>query len=207
MKIISCIGQKGGGSKSTTARTLAAGFTKGGWSTHLADLDGKQQTCFKWCDRREKAGLQRIECVLYKRIEQALKVKDLYDLIIIDGKPAAEATTLDVAMESALVIVSTGPTLDDLEPSLELGRELVQKGIDREKIIFLIAKSPSKSEATKARATIESWKFKAFDSVIRFQTAYGQALDVGKSLCETTSKSLNEEAEAFVDEVYNIIDN
>jgi len=50
--IISCIGQKGGGAKSTIARTLAVGFTEAGWKTHLADIDEKQQTSLKWCKRR-----------------------------------------------------------------------------------------------------------------------------------------------------------
>lgn len=36
--MISCVGQKGGGSKSATARTLAVGFTDAGWKTHLADI-------------------------------------------------------------------------------------------------------------------------------------------------------------------------
>ncbi|WP_164565732.1 AAA family ATPase [Providencia rettgeri] len=49
--IISCIGQKGGGAKSTIARTLAVGFTEAGWKTHLADIDEKQQTSLKWCKR------------------------------------------------------------------------------------------------------------------------------------------------------------
>jgi chromosome partitioning protein len=43
-KVISIVGQKGGGSKSTKARTLAVGFTEAGWKTHLADIDTKQQT-------------------------------------------------------------------------------------------------------------------------------------------------------------------
>ena len=42
-KVISIVGQKGGGSKSTKARTLAVGFTEAGWKTHLADIDTKRR--------------------------------------------------------------------------------------------------------------------------------------------------------------------
>lgn len=55
-KVISIVGQKGGGSKSTKARTLAVGFSEAGWKTHLADIDTKQQTSLKWTERREKSG-------------------------------------------------------------------------------------------------------------------------------------------------------
>ncbi|EEE5037637.1 ParA family protein, partial [Salmonella enterica subsp. diarizonae] len=51
-KVISIVGQKGGGSKSTKARTLAVGFSEAGWKTHLADIDTKQQTSLKWTERR-----------------------------------------------------------------------------------------------------------------------------------------------------------
>lgn len=205
MTIISCIGQKGGGSKSTTARTLAAGFTEAGWKTHLADIDEKQQTSMKWCRRREEAGLPAIECGLYRRVDTAVKVKDQYHLLIIDGRPAAETTSMDVASESDLVIVSTGPTIDDLEPSLELGRELTMKGIPREKIVFLVAKTPSAAEGKKAQATIGAWGFKVLDATIRFQPAYGQALDGGRALFETPFKTLNDEARAMVEEIHDII--
>lgn len=203
--IISCIGQKGGGSKSTTARTLAAGFTEAGWKTHLADIDEKQQTSLKWCKRREDAGLQTIDCGLYRRVETAVKIDEQYNLVIIDGRPAAETTSLDVATESELVIVSTGTTVDDLEPSLELARELIKKGIDKEKIIFLVAKSPSDAEGIKAQETIRAWGFGVLKTVIPFKAGYGNALDAGRSLYETQFKSLNIVARGMVEEIHDII--
>lgn len=107
-KVISIVGQKGGGSKSTKARTLAVGFTEAGWKTHLADIDTKQQTSLKWTERRENNGLSQIDCALYRRVDTAVKMKDSCHLLIIDGRPAAETTSLDVADESDLVIITTG---------------------------------------------------------------------------------------------------
>lgn len=203
--IISCIGQKGGGAKSTIARTLAAGFTEAGWKTHLADIDEKQQTSLKWCKRREDAGLPVIDCGLYRRVDTAVKLKDQYHLLIIDGRPAAETTSLDVAMESDLVLVSTGTTIDDLEPSLELVRELIKKGIAQDKIVFIVAKSPSDSEGIKAQETIKAWGFCVLNSVIPFKTSYGNALDQGRSLSETPFKSLNAIAKSMTEEVHDFI--
>ncbi|EPZ8357842.1 ParA family protein [Enterobacter hormaechei] len=205
MPIISCIGQKGGGSKSTTARTIAAGFAEAGWKTHLADIDEKQQTSMKWCKRREDAGLSVIDCGVYRRVETAVRMKDQYHLLVIDGRPAADTTSLDVAEESDLVIVSTGATIDDLEPSLELGRELVKKGISKDKIVFLVAKAASPSQGEKALQTVEAWGFKVLKSVIPFKTGYGDALDAGKALFETPFKSLNDTARSVVEEIHDII--
>lgn len=203
--IISCIGQKGGGTKSTNARTIAAGFTQAGWKTHLADIDEKQQTSLKWCKRREDSGLPTIDCALYRRVETAVKIKDQYHLLIIDGRPAAETTSLDVAVESDLVLVSTGTTVDDLEPSLELARELTKKGIDKEKIVFLVGKSPSEAEGLKAQETIRAWGFHVLNTVIPFKTGYGSALDAGKALFETPFKSLNMIATKMVEKIHDII--
>lgn len=61
-------------------------------------------------------------------------MKDSCHLLIIDGRPAAETTSLDVADESDLVIIATGTTIDDLEPSLELARELIKKALIRRKL-------------------------------------------------------------------------
>lgn len=203
--IISCIGQKGGGAKSTTARTLAAGFSDAGWKIHLADIDEKQQTSLKWCKRREDAGLPVIECALYRRVDTAVKIKDQYHLVIIDGRPAAETTSLDVAAESDLVLVSTGTTVDDLEPSLELARELIKKGILQEKIVFSVAKSPSEAEGVKAQETIRAWGFRVLNTVIPFKAGYGSALDSGRALYETPFKSLNANAKCMIEEVHDII--
>ncbi|QOI58059.1 dna-binding plasmid partition protein [Rouxiella badensis] len=130
---------------------------------------------------------------------------DKFDLLIIDGRPAAETTSLDVAENSDLVLISTGTSIDDLEPSLELARELIKKGISRDKIVFSVAKSPSDSEGRKAKATIEEWNFAVLDTVIPFKSGYSSALDSGRALFETPFKTLNEVAKKMVEEIHDII--
>ncbi|WP_237578157.1 recombinase family protein, partial [Klebsiella pneumoniae] len=58
------------------------------------------------------------------------------DVILIEQ--VDRLTRLDDADESDLVIITTGTTIDDLEPSLELARELIKKGIDKSKIVFIV---------------------------------------------------------------------
>jgi chromosome partitioning protein len=148
-KVISIVGQKGGGSKVPKPEHLLLGLLKLDGRL-IWRIDTKQQTSLKWTERRENNGLSQIDCALYRR-DTAVKMKDSCHLLIIDGRPAAETTSLDVADESDLVIITTGTTIDDLEPSLELARELIKKGIEKNKIVFIVAKSPSQSQGEKAQ--------------------------------------------------------
>ncbi|WP_228712502.1 hypothetical protein [Klebsiella pneumoniae] len=104
--------------KAPKLERLLLDFQKLDGRHYLADIDTKQQTSLKWTERREKSGLSPIDCALYRRVETAVRMKDSCHLLIIDGRPAAETTSLDVADESDLVIITTGTTIDDLEPSL-----------------------------------------------------------------------------------------
>lgn len=203
--VISCTGQKGGGSKSAIARSLAVGFTKAKWKTFLADIDVRQRTSLNWTHRRDKAGLSPIECGLFNRVDAALRMRDQCEILIIDGRPAAETTALDIALDSDLILVPCQPSIDDMQPSLELARELCQKGVSREKIVFVISKAGSKKDALSAIETIKAWGFNVLESYIRFQTSYTQALDGGKALQEASPLSLRLEAKSVVEEIANII--
>lgn len=205
-KIISFLSQKGGVSKSTTARTTAVEFTRGGWSVHIAELDQKQQTVMKWIKRREDRGITPIvDSAIYRRPETALRAGPSYDLLIIDGRPAADHSYVEISKASDLIVLTTGSTLDDLEPSLELGRELIRQGIDKHNIVFAVTKASSETEGIKAQATIAEWGFRALKGVTLAQTAYGQALDKGRTLTETSYPSLNERAQSVIDEIHDII--
>jgi chromosome partitioning protein len=61
-------------------------------------------------------------------VDQALKVGDHYDLVILDGAPRASAATLKIAEVCNLVVLPTGLALDDLETSVLLAHELVKEG-------------------------------------------------------------------------------
>lgn len=203
--VISCIGQKGGGSKSALARSLAVGFSKAKWKTVLADLDVFQRTSMNWTKRREEARLSPIECGLFNRVDAALRLRDQCDMLIIDGRPAAETTSLDLALNSDLVLVPCSPSIDDIQPSLELARELVQKAVSKDKIFFVISKTGSKNDALLAMETIKAWGFNVLSSYIRFQTAYGKALDTGRALQEASPLTLRLEAKSVIEEIAEIV--
>lgn len=200
--IISFISQKGGVSRSTLARATAVELARAGQQTLLADLDSQQQTSAKWAERRDHAGIHpAVETAVYRRHSVALKAASQYACLIIDTRPFVDISSFDIAQHSSLVVIATGTALDDLEPSLLLGRELLHRGIPLRKILYVICKAPTGAEARSAMQTISAWQFRCVKSYLRFKAGYSLALDAGQSVTETRWPSLNRHAENIIREI------
>src|SRR5260370_24429619 len=116
---IGMVSQKGGVGKSTLARLVAREYAAAGWSVKIADLDVSQGTSFNWQARRLQRGLEPpIAVERFGAVEHALKVADHYDLVILDGPPHSTAGTVKIAQQSALTVLPTCLSLDDLQPSV-----------------------------------------------------------------------------------------
>jgi chromosome partitioning protein len=76
----------------------------------------------------------------FGNVEQAMKVAPHVDLLILDGPPHSTAGTLRIAQASDLVILPTGLSLDDMQPSVLLAHELVKKAITKDKIAFALCR-------------------------------------------------------------------
>ncbi|TXL12580.1 DNA-binding protein [Methylococcaceae bacterium HT3] len=192
--IISFLGQKGGTGKSSVARAVAVEFVRSGWSVHVADMDTIQKTIFNWAGRRDDAEIEP---------KAALKAADISDLLVIDGKAFADAHLLTVAKASDLIVIPVGVNADDLEPTLNLATELINKGISRASMLFVVDKVPDNGEreAMDTRQTIKNWAFNVSQGYIPFKTAYSQAMDAGRTLSETKYKGLNEKTDKIIQQI------
>lgn len=200
--IISFVSQKGGVSRSTLARATAVELARSGQQTLLADLDSQQQTSAKWAERRDHAGISpTVETAVYRRHSVALKAASQYPCLVIDTRPFVDISSFDIAQHSSLVVIATGTALDDLEPSLLLGRELLHRGIPLKKILYVICKAPTVAEAQAAIQTITAWQFRCVKSFLRFKAGYSLALDAGLSVTETRYPSLNRHARNIIREI------
>ncbi len=204
--IISFLNQKGGTGKSTLARAVAVEFVRNDWSVHVADMDTVQQTLFKWAGRREEEQVKPvIEVASYREPKAALKIAKGVDLLIVDGKAFADTHVLDFAKVSDLIVLPVGISTDDLEPTLKLATELVNKGIPRESIFFVVCKvmKNGEREAMNTRRSIENWTFKVATGWIPMQTAYSQAMDAGRALTETKYKELNNSTDKIIQQIFD----
>ena len=203
--IISLLNQKGGVGKSSLGRALAVEFARNKWAVHVADLDRSQQTFFKWAERRMEAEITPpIEVALYPDPKAALKASANADVLIVDGKAFADAHTLEVAKHSDLVIIPVGVSLDDLEPSIGLAVELVNKGVLRSAIVFVVCRVPDNGdrEAMNTRSSIENWSFEVVQGWIPYKPSYSQAMDKGLAFTETPFKSLSEKADRIIEQLF-----
>jgi chromosome partitioning protein len=203
--IISLLNQKGGVGKSSLARALAVEFKRNDWDVHVADLDRAQQTFFKWAERRTEIGAEPlIDVALYADPKSALKAAANCDVLIVDGKAYADTHAMLIAKSSDLIVIPVGVSLDDLEPSLKLAVDLVNSGINRESIVFVVCRVPDNGdkEAMSTRTSIQGWNFDVVTGWIPFKPSYSKAMDKGFSFTETPFKSLREKADRIIEQLF-----
>ncbi len=204
--IVGVVSQKGGVGKSTIARLIARDFAAQGWDVKIGDLDISQATSFNWRGRRLGHGVEPdISVEQYGRVDQALKVADQYDLIVLDGAPHASRATQQIAEASDLIIIPTGLATDDLEPTVRLAHELA-KDIPRQKIAFALCRvGSSPTEITDAREYLSETQYTVLDGELPEQVAYRRASDEGRAATETRYTSLNQKAETLTQSIVDRI--
>lgn len=201
------ISQKGGVGKSTLARLLAREYTTAGWAVKIVVLDVSHETSFNSQARRLQKAIERpIAVERFGSVDQALKHQDHYDLLIFDGAPQSTTATLKIAEACHLLVLPTGLSLDDLEPSVLLAHELVKKGIPRTKISFALCKvGESGTEIAEARQYITQAGYPILSGNIPEKIAYRRASDEGRTLTETRFASLNEKGDRLAQSIVDLL--
>ncbi|WKN46537.1 ParA family protein [Tunicatimonas pelagia] len=205
--ILGVVSQKGGVGKSTIARTIAKAYAQAEWNVLIADLDVKQGTTFEWNSRRLAASLKpELQVQQFSSVVSTLKLKDSYDLIVYDGAPHSTSNTLAIAQQSNLIILPTGGSLDDLRPQIRLAHELVKKGIDRKHIAFVLSRiDASEAEHTETTDYLSQTPYQIISSYIPEKRAFRNALNEGKTLTDTSFKSLNQKAEHCIQSIIDYV--
>jgi len=204
---IGCLSQKGGVGKSTLTRLIAVNFAKAKWRVKIADFNLKQKTSTNWAAARLKAEIKpAVAAEAFNSVKPALQQRDLYDIMVFDGRPDSDTTTLEIAKIVDLVIVPVGVSLDDLDPQLAFASELRSKGIRIAKIRFAI-NNPHDSAVSvmEAQTLIERSGFKSFGNVLPSRISYQQAQNFGLGASETNYPTLNERANALADEIHKTL--
>lgn len=199
--IVSCLSQKGGVGKSTIARLVARTYAVSGWIVMIADFNTTQLTSVKWAQQRAAGDIR--PPIRAEAFNQPSRLKRTSaDLVVVDGRPDSDQSSLDVARVSDLVIIPTGLSNDDLEPQLLFARELVAKGVETGRILFVLNKTTdSPTAVTEARRYLG--EFAVAQQDIIYRTSYQRAQNHGRALSEVGASvgSLEEKADLLAAEI------
>lgn len=196
MQTIACLSQKGGVGKSTLCRLIAVSFALAKWKVKIADFNLKQKTSLNWVATRMEANLKpAVSAEGYANVKQAMTQASLFDLMVFDGRPESDTSSLEIARASDMIILPTGPALDDLEPQLLFANELRSKAIARAKIRFAIPISIDSAFALNdAKTYLESAGYQLLMPDLPRRVAYQIAQNSGRAIIETNFESLNARA-------------
>ena len=200
---IGVVSQKGGVGKSTVARVIACEYAGNGWEVKIADMDKGQTTVGRWHARRLARGFEpEISVEQYSRVDRALRIEDRFDLLVFDGAPHATLTTKEIAKVADLIVVPSGVSLDDLEPTVLLAHDFRAAGISPDIIAIALCRvGDSVAELEEARAYIDKAGYPALEGSIPERTAYRRASDIGLCITETRYRSLNDRAAELVQSI------
>lgn len=200
--VVTFVSQKGGVGKSTLARAVAVALARAKVNVLLADCDTQQSTALEWNRMREQQGISpRVVAVSIETPAEARQKAQDYEAVVIDMPGRASSATLEAAEHSHVVIHPTGPTLDDLHPSVLLFHELVANGVPKERLAFALCRTLAKAEEDAARAYLERATYEVLPGSIAEKIGYRQALNRGASAVETGDRALDTAAKAVVDAV------
>jgi len=163
----------------------------------LADLDYGQTTSQRWAEKRASLVKTQLETLTFRQASEAIKREDDFDLIVIDGAPHATRGTLEAARASALVVIPTGSSIDDLQPTVALWKELAGE-IDPANIFCVLIKTTSEHQKDEAASTLGDLSIQYIKGSIPNKAGYIEALDAGKSLTETRYQPISSAARQVV---------
>jgi chromosome partitioning protein len=199
--VIAFISQKGGVGKSTLARTLAAVCAQAGLEVVLADLDPRQQTLVHWQKARTA---QRVSPRLSVEpfddaAEAVIERADACDLLILDTPGGVNDDTLAVARTAHLIVQPTGPSLDDLHPTVLLFHELAAVGIPKSRLLAALCRVLDEEEEADAKAYLKEAGYEVLEGSIPESLTYRVAHNRGRSLTETNEQAFNDRADALIE--------
>jgi chromosome partitioning protein len=200
--IVGFVSQKGGVGKSTLARALAAVAAHAGLKVTLADLDPQQQTVVQWQKaRKENKVSPKIAVNAFGDVTDAIAASSGSDLLILDTAGGVNSGTLNMAQRAHLIVQPTGPSLDDLYPTVLIFHELAGAGIEKSRLVTALCRVLTDDEEAEARAYLARAGYEVLPGSIPESAAYRVAQNHGRSLTEVREKALTHRADALIEDL------
>lgn len=134
--------------------------------------------------RRKTEGLSPIDVVPCRTVQEAFRAANA---LVIDGRPDTDAQTTEIATLANLVVIPTGPALDDLEPGVLVAHGLIQAGVPKDRIRFALVGIDRKApvEIRQAVDYIMAAGYQVLAGALPDKPSYRRALNAGRSPAET----------------------
>jgi len=168
--------------------------------------------------RRQQEGLSPIDVAPCGTVREALEAGKAASALVIDGRPYADAQTTEIAASANLVVIPTGPAVDDLEPGVLVAHGLVRSGVPKDRIRFALVGVDREApvETRQAVDYIMAAGYQVLAGALPDKPSYRRALNTGRSPAETRNpvtgepyQSLNaaaiELAESMADALLNTV--
>lgn len=189
--VISFLNQKGGVGKSTLAINVAACLSLLQQKVLLIDAD-KQGTASTWAGLRAESIFQTVSMARENMARDALKLAADFTFTIIDGPPQAETISRSCIVASDLVVVPIEPGGASRWSSDLTVRQLVEAQELKPKLkcgLVVSRKIGGTVLGRDARIMAADAGIPMFKTEIEQRIAYAEALTMGKTIFEWTSRS------------------
>lgn len=183
-EVISFVGQKGGTGKSTLARAFAVEAAKLESTVVIADLDEAQRTSWDWNQRRIANRLKpAITVEKVPRLQVFTRAANV-DVLVVDAPGWADVSTLWLAQGSQLTVLPSGASVDDLNPTIRLMHELMNKEIADWRVAIALCRIHSDADAEFARSYLKQANYKALKGELREKRSLADLQNVGQAVTE-----------------------
>ena len=198
--VVAFCSQKGGVGKSTLARALAAVAAHAGLNVLLADLDPQQRTLMQWQKARTANKVSPLITVAdFSNVSDVILAGEKRDLVVVDTPGGANQSTLEIARHAHLIVQPTGPSVDDLYPSVLLFHELKEAGIPRARLVAAICRVLEEDEEKAARLYLIEAGYEVLPGSIPEAGAFRIAQNRGQALTEAREKSISSRADDLIE--------
>ena len=206
-KTVAIAQQKGGAGKTTIAIQLAVTWARDGYKVAMLDVD-PQGSLTAWFGLRQPTDgggqMTASECQGWKLATEIDRLKNSYDLLIVDTPPHAETDARVAVRAAALILVPVQPSPMDLwatKPTLELARR------EKSNALLVLNRVPSRGKLTDMiRAKIAEENLPIANSQLGNRSAFAASMMEGLGVVESQPKGLAAaEIRALAEEIGAII--
>lgn len=202
-KVLSFLGQKGGGGKTTLAINVAYGFHLMGKKVLIVDQD-TQGSALDWSGSNE-GSLIRVDRFVDFKSQQSYFMEN-YDIVIIDGMPGLADPTIQAIKLSDFVLIPIKPGPFDSYAAADIANlikmEYQDRGIKFFEAAFVITSAIKNSKLlTDIAKSLEEYGLPIFRSFTTHRVSYPTSAALGLSVYNTWDKEARSEISAIIKEI------